>query len=701
MLDLRAETTRPLRTEDWYKSATRWTQLTLAEDDPGRFDPDFWIDVFRRTRSNATCLSAGGYVAYYPSKVPYHHVSRFIGDSDPFGALVEGARGLGMHVMARIDPHAIHDDAAQAHPEWVAVDADGDPRRHWAFPDVWVTCAYGSYNAEYMPQIVEEVTREYDIDAVFANRWQGHGVCYCESCSKGFRDTSGQDLPLRADATDPVWRAWTAWRRDVLTRMVIDWDKRVKAIRPHASFIPNMGGASLMEFDLSLIEKHCPFLVVDDQGRRGVEPIWAAGRNGKRMRATFRDRPVVLITSIGPEEEHRWKDSVTTGTEMEAWITNGAVHGMLPWFTKFNGCVPDDRWVQPVADAFALHARLEPVLGSMTPVAEIALLDPATTLRHWAHEDRAVPEAEAMGGYHALIEARLPFEMISDQALSAEALDAFRVVVIPGAACLSDDQCAVLRAYVERGGSIVALGEVATADAEGDPRDGCGLAELFGAAHVDTARGPVKNTYAALVDDHAVTAGFDGAGRIIGGTRLIGVEAAPGVEAPLKFIPDFPDLPMEEVYPREAPRDPAVLLRKVGQGRAAWFPWNLGGIFWEVLAADHQRLIENAVRWALDRPPAVSVDGPGVLDVSVRESADATAVLLFNLTNPMMMKGPLREVLPVGAQTVSAALPDGRSGARARLLVSGQDVPVTVADGRVSLTVPGISVVEAVELVWT
>ena len=134
-----------------------------------------------------------------------------------------------------------------------------------------------------------------------------------------------------------------------------------------------MGGASLMEFDLSLIEKHCPFLVVDDQGRRGVEPIWAAGRNGKRMRATFRDRPVVLITSIGPEEEHRWKDSVTTGPEMEAWITNGAVHGMLPWFTKFNGCVPDDRWVQPVADAFALHARLEPVLGGMTPVAEIAL----------------------------------------------------------------------------------------------------------------------------------------------------------------------------------------------------------------------------------------------------------------------------------------------------------------------------------------
>ena len=86
--------------------------MTLAEDDPVKFDPAFWIDVFKRTQSNATCISAGGYIAYYPSQVKLHYVSKFIGDKDPFGALVEGARKLDMHVMARVDPHAIHDDAA-------------------------------------------------------------------------------------------------------------------------------------------------------------------------------------------------------------------------------------------------------------------------------------------------------------------------------------------------------------------------------------------------------------------------------------------------------------------------------------------------------------------------------------------------------------------------------------------------------------
>src|SRR5262245_6778566 len=53
----------------WYDRPMRWAQLTLVEDDPGKYDPAFWLDYFRRTHSDAACLSAGGCVAYYPSKV--------------------------------------------------------------------------------------------------------------------------------------------------------------------------------------------------------------------------------------------------------------------------------------------------------------------------------------------------------------------------------------------------------------------------------------------------------------------------------------------------------------------------------------------------------------------------------------------------------------------------------------------------------
>lgn len=676
--------------------------MTLAEDDPVKFDPDEWIDIFKRTQSNATCLSAGGYIAYYPSKVPLHYVSKFIGDTDPFGALVEGARKLDMHVMARVDPHAIHQDAADAHPEWIAVDKDGHPRRHWAFPEVWVTCAYGSYNMEFMPEVVKEITRDYDIDAVFANRWQGHGVCYCKSCSDKFKAATGYGLPLEANADDPVWKAWAGWRRDILTRMVIHWDEEVKAIKPHASFIPNMGGASLTEFDLSLIEKHCPFLVVDDQARRGVEQMWLSGRNGKRMRGTFRERPVILIASVGPEEEYRWKDSVTTGPEIESWITNGIVHGMRAWFTKFNGVIPDTRWIGPVANAFDLHAKIEPVLSRTTPTAEIALVDPSTTLRHWAAEQRRKAEEDDLGIYQALVEAGLPFEFLSDQMMTPEALDRFKVVVISSARCLSDAQCDALRSYVARGGSVVGAYEVASLDSEGNPRQRMGLEDVFGISVAAKSRGPVKNTYIALNGSHPVNAGYEGARRIIGGTHLIAVDAAPEAEIPFLYVPDFPDLPMEEVYPREEPRGAAVVARETGKGgRTVYFPWNIGAIFGEVMAEDHQRLIANAVRWALGAPSRIEVSGKGVLDIALQEGDGELLVLMQNLSNPMMIKGPTREFYPVGAQQVSVALPEGRAGAEARLLVADKAANVEIRDGRAVVTVPGIELLEAVHLTWT
>jgi hypothetical protein len=701
MLDSKAQTTDHLRTPDWYKSATRWTQLTLAEDDPIKYDPAFWVDVFKRTRSNATCISAGGYVAYYPSKVPLHYVSKFLGDTDPFGDLVNGARQLGMHVMARVDPHAIHQDAADAHPEWIAVDKEGNKRRHWAFPDVWVTCAYSDYNFKFMPEVLREITANYDIDAIFANRWQGHGVCYCESCKANFRAASGHDLPMDQRLENPAWLAWTAWRRNVLSRLVVEWDEVMKAIKPHTSFIPNMGSVSLTEFDLGIIEKYCPFLCVDDQGRRGTEPVWMSGRNGKRMRATFRDRPAILITSIGPEEEYRWKDSVTTGPEIQAWMDDGTTQGLLPWFTKFNGVVPDTRWVEPVADSFGLHADLEPVLKDMTPTAEIAILDPATTLRHHGYDTRRAAEADDLGFYMALVEAKLPFEMVSDQAMTPAGLDKFKVIILANSTCLSDAQVSLLEDYVARGGSLVVAHESATRTEDNKPRNTIALGKLLGVNMIKGARGPVKNTYVAINGDHPISQGFEGANRIIGGTRLLAVDAVADAEQPFLYVPDFPDLPMEEVYPREDPKGAAVVARThASGGRTVHIPWNIGGILWEVMAADHAKLIGNVVRWALDKRPDVEIDGQSVLDLSVREGRSGLAVVLNNLSNPMMMKGPIREVYPVGRHEVSIAIPTGRAFGGAELLVAGGQAEARVADGRVTVVVPSIKTIEAVHVTW-
>jgi hypothetical protein len=54
------------------------------------------------------------------------------------------------------------------------------------------------------------------------------------------------------------------------------------------------------------------------------------------------------------------------------------------------------------------------------------------------------------------------------------------------------------------------------------------------------------------------------------------------------------------------------------------------------------------------------------------------------------MKGPFRELIPVGEQRVVVRLPDGARAGRVRLLVAGRDLPVEQDGTRLSVAVPSV-----------
>ena len=141
---------------------------------------------------------------------------------------------------------------------------------------------------------------------------------------------------------------------------------------------------------------------------------------------------------------------------------------------------------------------------------------------------------------------------------------------------------------------------------------------------------------------------------------------------------------------------PQVFLREEGRGRVVYFPWDVDRTFWEVLSVDHLKLMRNAVLWATNEEATVSVAGPGVLDVTVWRQRESLTVHLVNLTNPMMMKGPVRELVPVGAQRVRLRVPDGLRAKQVRLLVAGT-TPEAVQSGEwLEATVPSITAHEVV-----
>ncbi|MCW5982088.1 MAG: beta-galactosidase trimerization domain-containing protein [Bryobacteraceae bacterium] len=685
----------------WFDRPMRWAQLTLVENDPAQYDPRFWLDYFKRTHSDAVCLSAGGCVAYYPTKIPLHHRSAWMQDADPFGELAAACRKLGMVVVARTDPHSVLQEARDAHPEWIAVDAEGNMRRHWATPGRWVTCALGPYNFEFMTEVTKEIATLYKVDAIFSNRWAGSGMCYCESCRRNFKAASGMDLPRTNNPQDPARRAHIVWRQQRLFELWTLWDSEIRKINPDACFIANSGGGALSDLDMKTIGERAPIMFADRQARRGLSAPWSNGKNGKEYRATMGHKPIGGIFSVGVEERYRWKDSVQSEAEIRLWVADGTANGLRPWFTKFAGALHDKRWLKPVEEIYGWHQRNEKYLRNTEPLARVAMVYSQQTATFYGAE-RAVQKVEdhTLGFYQALIEARIPFEMAHDKLLDAGNIDRFKVLILPNIAALSDSQCEQLRQYVKRGGSIVATFETSLYNEWGERRNEFGIDDLFGVSFRGRTEGPMQNSYLNLEKPHPILAGLEDAERIINGAYRLDVKpAADFPSRPLTLVPSYPDLPMEEVYPRIPKTDIAeVYLRELGQSRIAYFPWDIDRTFWEALCVDHGKLLANAVRWAANEDQPATVTGPGVLDVTVWRQKDSMTVHLVNLTNPMMMKGPVRELIPVGPQRVRVRLPEGKKPAKVQLLTAGGTVNARQSGAYLELTVPSILAHEVVAI---
>lgn len=691
----------------WYDRPMRWAQLAFVEDDPGNYDPTFWLDYFRRIHADGACLSAGGCVAFYPTKIPLHYRSRWLGDRDPFGDMVKGCRQLGMNVIARTDSHATHQGAYDAHPDWIMVDADGKKRRHWSDPDFWVTCALGPYSFEFMTEVVKEVMTLYRVDGIFTNRWAGSGMCYCVHCRENFKAFSGMDLPRTDDPQNPARREYIVWRQQRLFELWRVWDAAMKQINPDSAYIANAGGGALSGLDMTTIGKLAPTLFADRQGRRGVMPPWAMGKAAKEYRATLGRKAIAGICSVGFEEKYRWKDSVQNGNEIRLWMADGIAHDFRPWFVKFNAKPIDRRWLPVIEEVYNWHYRNERYLRNEAPLAHVAMVYSQQTAAFYGGKDAAAKvEEPTLGFYQALVEARIPFEMVHDKLLDEDRVKQWHVLILPNIAALSPAQCDQIRDYVNRGGSVIATYETSLYDEWGVRRNDFGLASLFGASFAGKLEGPMLNSYLTLEKDpatgryHPLLQGLEDATRIINGVnRVIVKPHAENPHSPLRVVPSYPDLPMEEVFPRPDPIfEPGVFIRRIGRGRVVYFPWDAGRTFWNVLDVDHGKLLQNAVRWCSPEAPPATVEGAGVIDLSVWTQKSSMTVHLVNLTNPMMMKGPVREIIPAPRQRVRVRLPNGRRAAKVQLLVAQREVAFRQDESGIDLEVPSIALHEVVAI---
>lgn len=686
--------------KDWFDRPMRWAQLNLVESDPAKMDRAFWLDYFKRIHADAACLSAGGVVAFYPTKVPFHHRSQWLPGNESFYAdMVDNCRKQGMVVVARTDPHATYQDVADAHPDWLAVDAAGKHRPHPDYPGMWLTCALGPYNFDFMTDVTREIVTLYDVGGVFSNRWTGSGICYCEHCKANFFAAYKQDLPRGPrDPHNPLYRNYLLWHQARLFELWDLWDKTIQAARPTARYIANSGGGATSGLDMIEVGKRAPTLFADRQVRERNMAPWANGKNGKEYRATLGNKAIGGIFNAGIVSPYRWLNSGKSAAETRVWVQDGMANGLRPWFNMVSGQPKDKRVLKVIEDLYVWHAQNEKYLRNTAPVARIAMVYSQQTAEYWAGSSAArTVEDPSLGIYQALIDARLPFEMVHDHNLDAASLAPFKLLILPNIAALSDKQCEQLKSFVQNGGGLVATWETSLYDEWGTKRPDFGLADLFKASYAGTPKGVQQNTYLHVEDPaHPILRGLEGTENIIGGTNQITIKPhADAAKSPLTRIPAVANLPMEKTFwTIDRTDEPEVMLNQIGAGRVVYFPWDIDRLYWDVMAHDHSLLLRNAITWALNEPAPITVTGPGMFDVTVWQQKSAQheslTVHLVNLTNPMAMRPNMHELIPSHPQHVELEIPKGKRPTAVHTLMKPGPIPHQQTGNILRFTVPSI-----------
>ena len=205
----------------WHRRVLRWGQTNITEIDPTRYDIAWWRQYWKRTCTQGVIINAGGIVAYYPSKFPLHHQAEFLNGRDLYGELAAAAHADGLAVLARMDSNRAHADFHRAHPDWFAVDGDGQPYRAG---ELYVACINSPYYEEYLPGVLREIIERTRPEGFADNSWSGldrNSICHCENCTRRFRAEASHDLPREKDWNSPVYRQWIQWN---YARRLEIWD---------------------------------------------------------------------------------------------------------------------------------------------------------------------------------------------------------------------------------------------------------------------------------------------------------------------------------------------------------------------------------------------------------------------------------------------------------------------------------------------
>lgn len=675
----------------WWQKPFRMVQTNLRQTDAA-LDPKAVARQTREFGADILLFNIGGIYAFYPTDLELHERNPYL-RGDLLGEMLAAARAEGLKLVGRFDMSKATRRAYEAHPDWFVHNRAGKPL---VYNGTYQACVNGGWYQDYAHRILREALGRYDVDGVFFNMFgyrsvdysgHYHGICVCRNCRDRFREMYGRDLPAEESFADPAYRDYLEFQDRTTAALADDIYRTIKAVNPAIAMTGHRNASDLIRMEVQrAVDRPQP----EWPYQAGEQARWAAahgqGKTFASTSAAFIDFAWRFVSETGACHELRFAQQLANGASLD--------HYLVGTFDQ------DDRKSFPaISRLFHWHRKNEGHYADLRSVARIGLYHSFKTgLHRGATETADLGNAPFRGAYRALLEARIPFDMVSDERVAGTGgqalLARYDAILMPNVACIGDAEAAALDAYVEAGGLLVATGETGFYDDRGVARPAQALAALP-VSDLRARRRDMRGAYFRVGAGELPSLPDTGLLYLDG--RYLHPAVRDGAETMLRLIPPQRFGPPELCFPDVDSDLPGVVSAPHGQGRGVYLPWLPDWLYHRDSLPDHRELIAGLIR--RNAPPApVVLEGAGPVELTVHRQA-TTGRWLVHLVNYSGQRNNLYED-PVAIHGLRLGI-RAKAVGRARALVADAElVPEAAGDetGRTWLALPPLGAFEAISI---
>jgi hypothetical protein len=506
---------------------------------------------------------------------------------------------------------------------------------------------------DYLKKVVRFAVEEVKTDFIHFDNFSlspEPDSCHCINCKAGFRNYlrkkysaarlkerfgfanvdymnpplwNIQNPPEKLDIIfDPGFQEWIDYRCQLMADALEQIATQIRSLNPSVVVEINGNGITGQNF---------PWIIGIDHSRlyKLTQVFWCEARY---LPEYFLDNR--MISTIRTYKLARTYDNVafTYTAESESAI------GECLAFNQTIGFAGESPLTREMLKYIAFYRRYRDCFVGTRDVAPVAVLRSYPSITY--HNSAA--GLSAILAEQTLIQSRIPFQLIFDEHLATLSPSTCSVLILPNSECLSDDQIAAIRGFVEAGGGLVVTAQSGLYD--------------------EWRRLRVTPGFHGLVDHQVRAAAY------------------------------------EEEVKASAVASGAPSRKEVGQGRVFYIPglqfdgpmppnepyFSIGKMFWK-RPSNWQQLVDG-IAWTSRNSLPLSVSGPDYLVANLVEQPQRHRRFV-HLVNFNFKSTPSIENVDISCES-----PKGQDVHSVRMYSpeseAGRDLPFRLNSGKVSFTVP-------------